>query len=359
MRIRTPKKRITISSGALRTYAEGAKLKISAHGKSALVTLPCTLSVLTGEAMWDVGDKQYRGKIILTKAKNGTINCINYLPVESYLRGVVPLEIGPRGERDREAMKAQAIAARTYTYKKIEANRYPDYDMLSTVSDQVYGGAAAEYLLTDRAIEKTAGQVMFYRDELVDAFYHSTCGGRTAAVHEVWSGSPKGYLKSRRDNKRDGSSYCAISSVYTWKESWSASRFSAIIQKYSKSMRNIAAIKGRLKGVSVVERTISGRVKKVKITTTKGAYYYGGDKIRFLFRRDRKGEPILRSAFFTIALKGGTVVANGRGYGHGIGMCQMGALGRARSGQGYQTILKAYYSGVAIQPIGDFNGSEK
>lgn len=350
-RIRDGKKKITISPGALTVTLKGDVTTVSAHNKSAPIMLPCTLSVLSGNAVWDVEDKGYRGEIILLPHKN-QIMVLNHLPVEAYLKGVLPLEIGVRSEKELEALKAQAVAARTYTYAKMLQRQDWQYDLLPTVSDQVYGGTNVEAPLTDRAVDETTDEVMSYKGALVEAFYHSTCGGKTAAIHEVWNTSPRPYLVSRMDTKENGQPWCAISKYATWQEQWGRTEFETIVKKYSKSTKGVAPLEGVIQSVAVQERTPSGRVKRCFIKTSNGNWNYGKDKIRFIFRRPNSANSILRSSNFRISANSSVVNAMGRGFGHGIGMCQMGAIARARAGQGYRRILASYYLHVSFVPIG-------
>jgi stage II sporulation protein D len=107
-----------------------------------------------------------------------------------------------------------------------------------------------------------------------------------------------------------------------------------------------------VRGISIISRFNCGRVRECRVATTHGTYTFGGDKIRFAFRRDAPGNPIMRSAHFTVqSVARGAITLNGQGNGHGVGMCQRGALGRARAGQTYQQILQAYYRGITIEKI--------
>lgn len=350
-RISNGKRRITISPGTFSFSLSGGVTTVKAHGNSASIQLPCTLSVIEGNAVWDIGEKGYRGEVII-RAHKGSLMVLNFLPVESYLRGVLPLEIGVRSEVELAALKAQAVAARTYTYSRILQRQDWEYDLLPTVADQVYGGTEVEAPLTDRAVDETANEVMTYNGALVEAYYHSTCGGKTAAVHEVWETSPRPYLVSRSDLRSNGLAWCSISKYSTWQEQWSKTLFENIVKKYSRSTKGVAPLEGSIIQLAVQERTTSGRVKRCYIKTSNGNWNYGKDKIRFIFRRPNTGVSILRSSNFRISMDSKSVHAHGKGFGHGIGMCQMGAIGRARAGQSYQQILAAYYKGVSFTPIG-------
>jgi stage II sporulation protein D len=139
--------------------------------------------------------KRYRGRILVYLNDRGTLNLINELPVEEYLRGVVPSEMGPDQYRQLEALKAQAVAARTYTLRNLGEFAREGYDICATPRCQVYGGMDAEHALTNRAVAETDGQVLLYHGELVDALYSSTCGGHTEDVQVIFPLKSEPYLK--------------------------------------------------------------------------------------------------------------------------------------------------------------------
>ena len=138
---------------------------------------------------------RYRGDLLVYLNDRGLLNIINQLPVEEYLRGVVPREMGPGEYGQIEALKAQSVAARTYTLKNLGEFRAEGYDICATPRCQVYGGMSVEHPLTDRAITETAGEVLVWQDELVEALYSSTCGGHTENVNLIFPQKNVPYLK--------------------------------------------------------------------------------------------------------------------------------------------------------------------
>jgi len=322
---------------------------IAGQGKLR-VALPCTLATTNDLSVVTIDGTSYRGSIVIVPDDKG-ISIVNMLDVEDYLRGVVALEVGKGNDEIIEAVKAQAVAARTYTYKKMQENGNDSYDLLSTVADQVYGGVNAESETCNQAIRTTVGEVLFYRDSLIYAYYHSTCAGRTANIEDVWNKSPLPYLKSVDDG--GSHPYCGLSGSLTWEEQWPLSQFSALVNKYSKEAFPKNPVTGSVKDISINSKFDCGRIKECTIKTTTGSVVYGGDKIRFAIRRNASGNAPLKSCLFTDAsIRGSTVIIKGRGYGHGVGMCQMGAIGRAKAGQSYKEILKTYYTGVEIKKLG-------
>jgi stage II sporulation protein D len=306
--------------------------------------------------------KRYRGELALYATDSGVL-AVNRLPVEDYLRGVVPLEIGPRVASEHAAIEAQAVAARSYTYVRI-GGIGPDampseraYDMVSTVEDQVYGGADAEKPLTDDAVRATAGEVITYAGRVVNAPYHSTCGGSTAEVDEVWWRQPgEPYLRrvSDRIPGTDDRYYCDPSPRFHWTRSYDGAQLAAVLERY---LRQYAAVPagteiGEVRFVATTGTTPSGRAAGVRFETDRGSYTVRGNDARFVLRSS--GGEILNSTYFTLQPTVGRdgrvsqLTISGSGYGHGIGMCQWGAIGRARAGQDYRTILQTYYPGTSL-----------
>ena len=344
--------RIAVSNPSRNGKNPGVMLEAPAMGKLE-VFLPCTLLAKSADNYFELNDHSYRGSLILIAGRNGTFTVVNYCDVEDYLRGVVPLEIGRRSKEEFEALKAQAVAARTYTYKKI-LNKYSSpYDLVATVEDQVYGGVNAEYPLSDRAIQLTKGIVLAYADSLIYAYYHSTCGGVTAAIEDVWNKASTPYLCSIKDVNTRGEAYCSTSKYFTWQESWKTSTLASILWRYTdKDSPNHFNIKGKISKIVIAERFTCGRISVCRVVSNLGIYEYGGDRIRFVFRRNLKGYPILRSSNFEVLnVDSKEVLLKGRGYGHGVGMCQMGAIGRACAGQSFGEILDAYYTGSSVAAV--------
>jgi stage II sporulation protein D len=300
------------------------------------------------------GGKRYRGELIINATDSGLL-VVNRLSMDDYLRGVVPLEIGNRTAAEFAAVQAQAVAARTYAYKHL--NDVRAFDMYSTVQDQVYGGVDAEKPQADTAIMTTADVVVLYNGQPITTPYHSTCGGSTAAVSEVWyNQSDEPYLRPVSD-RIPGSDhfYCDPSPRFSWTQTFDGPGLRAVMEKYLAVYTNAPKTGvGRITDIREQGRTPSGRVAAVTVQTDSGTYTLRANDIRFVLR-DPKGA-ILNSTYFSFTREtsGGEVSnfkVNGRGYGHGIGMCQWGAIGRARAGQNYRTILETYYPGTTIGRI--------
>ena len=312
--------------------------------------------------------KRYRGELIV-RPNNGGLLVVNRLGVESYLRGVVPLEIGGVAKPgDEAAVEAQAVAARSYSYIHIADAGNRGFDMYASVQDQAYGGADAEQPMSDRAVENTRNMVLRYAGRIINTPYSSTCGGRTAEVREVWwRRNDEPYLSSVSDQVPGTDRYyCDISGRFRWTSTFDQAQLRESLEKYLGTVTNetepaVAASAtarrslGRITGFSVTGRTRNDRVASVSIQTERGNYVVRGNDVRFVLRTP--GGSLLNSTYFTAESRAGSsgaieqLTIRGGGYGHGIGMCQFGAIGRARAGQDYKTILTSYYQGTTVERI--------
>ena len=351
---------------------EGAKWTVVGRGKrlravrpdgtpTAWRDAPLVLRSTSAEQFVSVEGKTYRGELWLTVGRGDSVQVVNVLPVEQYLRGVVPLEIGTtRDVGEFAAIQAQAVAARTYTYAKLPLTTGRPYDLAATVDDQVYGGVQAERPLSDRAVAETRGLVLQYGGRLAQAPYSAACGGNTAAQPEVWTHKgEEPYLRSISD-RIPGTDryYCDISPKFTWTRTYNADELNASLQRY---MRGYAKVQsggvGNARLIAVDRLTASGRVGTLTIVTDRDRYQLQGNAIRFVLRSS--GGEILNSTYFSVETDVGRngrlsrVHFTGRGNGHGIGMCQWGAIGRARAGQDFRQILRTYYQGTTIAAIED------
>ncbi len=304
---------------------------------------------VTSSGLVLVDGKVYRGKVFVVEGGNA-LWVINVVDIESYLKGVVPLEIGGGRKEIYEALKAQAVAARTYALAHILAGKGQPYDVECTVMDQVYGGAGAEQPLTNKAVDDTRGEVILYRGRLIEAKFFSTCGGRTAYCEDVWDTKPVPYLRSRRDSKGlGGEAFCKDSPHFRWTISYPRHKFFSLVQTNLAKIYGIPVEKvGRVTRVRVKKRDRSQRVKALEVRTTRGKFVVKKGRVRELLG-DKCG--ILKSTYFWIRTKGDSVIIEGRGFGHGVGMCQWGAMGMAKRGYIYRDILRHYYRGVIVRKI--------
>ena len=315
-------------------------------GLSAVTFMPRAESGLVA-----VNGQWYRGRLTVARDRSG-LTAINIVPIEDYLASVVAAEMGRRDSNEAEALAAQAIVSRTFAIRNLGKRASEGFDLLPTVVDQAYGGVAAEYPLASRAVAGTAGQVVTWQGAPIDAFFFSTCAGRTATGTEVFAAAERPYLTSIRDVDGDGQPYCRISPRYHWREEWSAEQLRGVLRQSLPVATGTPA--GQIESVErvqVTRRTGSDRVARVTITLGRGSVDVDGPTIRQVLHP--VGEAALRSAMFQLLEdRDGDhltrLVADGAGAGHGVGFCQWGAVGRARAGQDAATILGAYFPGTTI-----------
>ena len=300
--------------------------------------------------------RRFRGELALT-ATDSCVLVVNRVGVESYLRGVVPLEMtGRPSAAEQAAVEAQAVASRSYAYAQRARAAARGYDLVATVQDQVYGGADAERPATDLAVERTAGLVLTYGGRVVAAPYSSTCGGSTAEATEVWwRRAPSPYLQRVSDRvpgTRDRY-YCDASPRFTWTQRLDGTSLAAALDRYLSAYASVPrGGVGAVRLVSVQGTTPSGRAAALRIDAERGSYEVRGDDIRRVLRTS--GGDILGSTYFTVQPVVGRdgrlqeLTLRGGGNGHGVGMCQWGAMGRARAGQSFREILQAYYPGTSV-----------
>ena len=310
-------------------------------------------------ARWN--NKTWRGTLKVFLNPRGKLTLADRLPLETYLLGVVPGEIGALSEAMIEAGRAQAVAARSYTlfYRGRRADE--GFDLYGTVEDQMYGPVEAERPLATRCVHGTAGVVALADGWPIRANYCSTCGGITADVWEGWPTDPLEYLTSHRDRGGEhGPDYCATSQLYRWREEWPEREFASNLALYGPAFGVTlpAGGVGQIVNVEVLQRSRSGRVWRLEVRTTTGAIEIPAYCCRQVLRRAGNGAAIVRSNLFKVDVRRDratgralSVVASGAGSGHGVGLCQTGALGMARAGKSAEVILHSYYPGIELKRL--------
>lgn len=360
----------------------GSNLKITVDGsyiaingkktKSRIVTLQAKNGA---DGVVKYNGSSYRGTLRII-SDGARLQVLNQLSLEDYVKGVLPSEMS--SSWPEEALKAQAVAARTFAlYNRNKGHKASGYDLCSSSHCQVYSGMAAETAATDKAVEATRGQVMYYNHQVIYAAFHSSSGGATENSEDVW-GAYQPYLRSVTDDDSQ--------SPY---HSWTA-RFT--VAQVEKQLASSGKGVGKLQSItlgpistsgSTTGRTASGRAYGIKFTGSSGAVTITGEQARTIFG--------LKSAMFNIrtersvqlpasgskkaaknakkadgplaaapaAMNGSTmriggaetVIFDGHGFGHGLGMAQYGAKAMADKGRKYDEILHHYYTDVVIQEI--------
>lgn len=338
-------------AGLLRAFADRGSIRFD----GAAVPLPGGTGPVRLEAPGDgllvVEGLAYRGRLELLAAAEGGVTVVNILPLEEYLLGVVPLEIGPRTSAELAAVQAQAIAARTYAVAHLGGHAELGFDLYGTVADQAYGGVSAERPEATDAVRSTAGRILTYEGLPIRAYYHSTCGGSTAAVEEVMDRAAAPYLRSVSDRAPDGSDWCSISPRYRWTGEWSREALNGqVLEEVARMFASRVSEAGPIENLVVLEQTESGRVRSVALRGPGSELVLERLDIRFALRDAERR--ILGSTDFDVEPSpGGGVRIHGRGFGHGAGMCQWGAIARARAGQSAEEILATYYPGAALTRV--------
>ncbi len=291
-----------------------------------------------------VNGRDYRGGIDIRKI-DGRLWAINVLDIESYLKGVVPCEIGGVRESQFEAARAQAVAARTYAMAHL--GQYADlgFDLYATVQDQVYKGIPCEREITDRAVESTRAEVLFHDGKPIEAKYHSTCGGRTADFSDAWGGVAPPYLRSVVCR------FCEKSPHYRWTKTMTLKDFFSHVRERLEKI-GIALKQGEyIHSFRITRSRTSKRLKEIILVTNRGEHRIANYRIRTLFGELADPGGLLKSTLVYIKVKGDKVFIEGGGFGHGVGMCQFGALGMAEQGRDYRKILYHYYRGARIKKV--------
>jgi len=313
----------------------------------------------------------YPGQLRLQPNSYGNYTLVNIVPLASYLRGVVPHEIGPNAPL--EAVKAQAIIARTYALRNLHRFEADNYEICANTHCQVYWGLSKTNPRSDRAIQETAKQVLSYDGKLVDALYSSTTGGVTAKFSDIWDGSQRPYLKSVVDSTKGAwnleqrplskeANFRAFinqtqgfnetgTQAFRWERQSDLEALTKDLQKYLKRINHDKAGEvGEIKSMEVVSRSRSGRILKLEVETDQGIIPLEKTEVRSAFGPPRSTlfylEPVQNSKG---ELTGYQFV--GGGFGHGVGLSQIGASHLAKQGWSATEILSFYYPKTKIIPL--------
>jgi len=289
------------------------------------------LSFAASSAVY-VNNKPYRGLAELTAADKGIL-VVNQLPLEEYLVGLINCEISSAWPI--EAVKAQAIIARTYALNRKTARITSPYHLESSVIDQVYEGCLIEDSRARRAVLETEGEVLTYGGAIIQAYYHSSCGGRTEASENIW-GASLPYLKGV------DCQYCLTSPAAT---AW---EFKLTLQEIEERLRSAGHKVSGLYDIKTGAVNSRGRLKQVALLAAKGGGAISGEQFRKAI-----GYGAIKSTRFTLKNLKNEISFSGSGNGHGVGLCQWGAKQRALDGFGCGEILTYYYPGTELKKLSD------
>jgi stage II sporulation protein D len=337
--------------------AEAGRIRLTRPDRPAPadVTGPVTVRPERAGGAVVIAGRRYRGEARVIRGSAG-VTAINVVPLESYLLSVVALELGFRDPQARQAVMAQAVAARTYAVRFRGRREALGFDVYPTDADQVYSGIDAERQEVSDAVHLTAGQILTYRGEPIQALFHSTCGWSTEAADQVFQNNAAvPYLRAVSDRFGRGPRdyYCAASPRFRWREEWDGAALTALMaQTLPAVVGPRAATYGRVTDVQASRTTPTGRVTELVVTTTDGRFTVPAGRIREVLRPAGGGQLSSTMLQLHVERRGAElarVVAAGAGYGHGVGMCQFGAVGRSRAGHTYRRILATYYHDTALE----------
>lgn len=341
--------------GTITVQRNGLSLtvRLDADGRSGVSGEDVVIETSGGAS---VGGVWYSGGIRAHAGSAGTLELSNDLPLEAYLEGVVPHEIGRPGADAYAAIQAQAVAARTYALSRIRMNRAQSFDVEAGVADQVYKGRDGQDRLASAAVRDTRGLVLSYNGNLCETYYSATCGGHTSDIRLVWPDRKSApYLYGAYDSDGDSGAFCKGARNFRWRYSFSGRQLGDMVRRTVPAALGIPADRvGDVVDIRVDGRAASGRVKKLDIVTSRGTIAVEGDRIRRVIMLDVQRGRILPSTLFDVetTMSGGRVgraTFVGGGNGHGVGLCQNGAIGMAKRGYSYAMILEHYYPGSSVQ----------
>lgn len=320
----------------------------------------------------DRSGRLYAGRMRLQPNAYGTYTLVNEVPLETYLRGVVPHEIGAGAPS--AAVEAQTIIARTYALRNVRRFAVDNYQLCADTQCQVYRGLSGTVPNTDQAIAATRGQVLTYQNQLVDALYSSTTGGVTAAFGDVWNGAERPYLQpvvdaasnmwnlSRQSladennfqqfiNLRQGFNETGWK-MFRWRSESSMEQITQDLQRFLQVNKSQGANFKKIQQIQVVQRSPGGRILKLAVQTDRGIFALEKDEVRSAFSAPRS------TLFYLQPLKKGNnplwgYAFIGGGLGHGVGLSQTGSHRLAELGWSSSRILNFYYPGTQIQSLSD------
>ncbi len=340
---------------------------------------PKTLEITTANNLLQVTEivpekanniKLYGGRLEVQSNAYGNYTLVNKVALETYLRGVVPHEIGPNAPT--EAVKAQTIIARTYALRNLRRFKADNYELCASTHCQVYYGLTGTNQRSDGAIAATYGQVLTYNNELVDALYSSTTGGITAFFNDIWNGEERPYLKAiidspnpvwdlntkSLDNEENFKQFINIKqgfnetgrNVFRWNRQNTIEELSEHLSLYLEKIKHPLANFNLIENIEIKKRSPSGRILKMEVKTDLGIVELQKNEIRSAF------VPPISTLFYiepiydeNQQIKAYAFI--GGGFGHGVGLSQFGSYNLANLGWNSEKILKFYYPGTTIKPL--------
>jgi stage II sporulation protein D len=300
--------------------------------------------------------RRYRGRLGVFRDRRG-LTLVNRVPLESYVVGVTGAELGRRRTDELEAIKAQAVVSRSFAMRNRGRYEAMGFDAFGDLRDQVYLGVDGEHPTSWAAVQRTTGLVLTHDGRPIEAFFHSTCGYKTAGADEAFrTARTVPYLRPVSDEREGGSGayYCDISPRFRWREEWDEHKLRIILTQTLSTVTTVPP--GGIPPVTdlrISEETRSGRAGQLLIRLRDREVRIPGPDIRQVLRPE-PDRYLGSTAFQLHVTRNGQgevsrVTAAGAGWGHGVGLCQWGAVGRARAGQDFRHILETYFPGTTIE----------
>lgn len=289
------------------------------------------LFIKTGEsATAIINGRPFKGNIILIKKNNAGVLVVNLIDLEDYLKGILYHEASHYWPM--EALKAQAIASRTYAVYQMQENKRKDYDVTCDIYSQVYGGFASERYRTNEAVRATNSKILTYQNRVFPAYFHAACGGHTEDASILWNIdiSP---LKGVNCN------FCKDSPHFNW-------HYVLTLEEIYEKLIDAGYKITPIKGIFIDGKDTSGRITNLTIIGSKNNIKISAKDFRNII-----GPNIIRSANFNVNVVDHDLVLEGFGWGHGVGLCQWGAYFMAKQGSTFEQILKYYYPESDVDTI--------
>lgn len=286
---------------------------------------------VSGDSTINIDSRRFRGDIDIIRKDGIKLIVINNVDLEDYLYGVLYHEVSHRWPM--EALKSQAIAARTFALYQKRQNALKPYDLRSDMYSQVYGGRTSEKWSTNKAVNLTKDSVLIYNGSIFPAYYHATCAGYTEDASNLWNID----LEPLKGLECD---FCKASPHYKWAEE-------IPLWKIESTLKENGYKIGRINSINLLSKNKSGRIEKIEMKDENGvSFILTGKDFRQLL-----GPNVVRSTKFDISMRWMQAALTGLGWGHGVGMCQWGAYGLAKKGKKAEEIVKFYYPGADIATI--------
>jgi len=335
--------RIALHKGVETVRIDGVGLKATdSFGTSLALSFPLTVTkvdngisaggmhlrslTITSPGFVQINGRGYRGLLEIYPSGKGLL-VVDEILLEEYLVGLINCEIS--SQWPMEAVKAQAVVARTFALFQKQARKKLLYHMESTVLDQVYGGSDIEDSRAVRAVEETRGEVVTYNEKIIQAFFHSSCGGHTEASENVWTVRLP-YLRGVE------CTYCEKTPSVLWQQTLTPKKIEGLLRAAGYHLVDLHRITAK-------SRYPSGRIELLELVSASGTV-----TIPAVAFRKAIGYSSIRSTDFEMKSVGNEYVFVGVGYGHGVGLCQWGAKQRAENGFNYREILSYYYPGTRV-----------